>query len=84
MILESYVSKKNRSVVFLSLLHHDAVVCNDTGKPKIIEYCNKSKGAVDTLDQMCSRYTVKRATLRWTVAIFYVVVNVASVNVFVV
>ena len=60
--LVSYVLRKNNSVVLLSSLHHDAAICDDTGKPEIIEYYNKTKGAVDTLDQMCARCTVHRAT----------------------
>ena len=70
--------KKNKSVVLLSSLHHDAAICEDTRKP---DY-NKTKGAVGTLDQMCARYTVQRATRRWTMAMFYEVVNVSFVNAF--
>ena len=80
----SYVPKKNRSVVLLSSLHHDAVICNDTEKPEIIEYYNKTKGAVDTLDQMCARYTVQQATQRYTMAMFCGMTNVALVNAYVV
>ena len=47
--LVSYVPKKNRSVVLLSSLHHDAVVCDGTEKPEIVEYYNKTKDAVETL-----------------------------------
>ena len=82
--LVPYVPRNNKSVVLLSTLHHDAAICDDTGNPEIIEYYNKTKGAVDTLDQMCARYTVQRATQRWTMAMFYGVANVALVNAFVV
>ena len=57
--LLSYVPRKNESVVLLSSLHHNAALCYDTGKPEIIEYYNKTKGAVDTLDQTCARYTIQ-------------------------
>jgi len=53
--LVSYVPKKNKSVVLLSSLHHDSAICSDTGKPEIIEFYNKTKGAVDMLDQMYAR-----------------------------
>ena len=53
--LVSYVPKKNRSVVLLLLLHHDEVVCDNTEKPEVIEYYNKTKGAFDTLDNMCAQ-----------------------------
>jgi hypothetical protein len=55
----SYVPKKNKSVVLLSSLHHDSAICSDSGMPEIIEFYNKTKGAVDMLDQMCARYTVQ-------------------------
>ena len=48
--LVSYAPRKNKSVIFLSSLHCDAAICDDTGKPEIIEYYNKTKSAVDTLD----------------------------------
>ena len=32
------------------------------------------------LDQMCARYTVQRATRRWTMAMFYGVINIAAIN----
>ena len=57
--LVSYVPRKNRSVVLLSLLHHDAVVCDNTEKLEIMEYYDKPKGAVDTLHKMCAPYTVQ-------------------------
>jgi hypothetical protein len=47
-----------------SSLHHDSAICRDSGKPEIIEFYNKTKGAVDMLDQMCARYTLQRATHR--------------------
>ena len=68
--LVSYVPKKNKSVVLLSSLHHDSVICSDPGTPEIIEFYNKIKGAVDILDQPCASCTVQRATRRWTMAIF--------------
>ena len=36
--------------------------------------------AVDMLDQMCARYTVQQATCRWTMAMFYGMINIAAVN----
>jgi hypothetical protein len=35
---------------------------------------------VDMLDQMCARYTVQRATRRWTMAMFYGMINIAAIN----
>ena len=36
--------------------------------------------AVDMLDQMFARYTVKQATRRWTMAMFYGMISIAAVN----
>ena len=32
------------------------------------------------LDEMCARYTVQRATRRWTMAMFYGMISIAAVN----
>jgi hypothetical protein len=71
---------KYKSVVLLSSFHHDSAICSDSEKPEIIEFYNKTNGALDMLDQMCARYTVQRGTCRWTVAKFYGMINIAAVN----
>ena len=78
--LVPYIPKKNKSVVLLSSLHHDSAICSDSGKPEIRKFCNKTKGAEYMLDQMCARYTVQRATRRWTMAMFHGMINIAAVN----
>ena len=75
-----YVPNKNKSFVLLSTLHHDSAICSDSGKPEIIEFYNKTKRAVDMLDQTCARHTVQRATRRWALAVFYSMINIAAVN----
>jgi hypothetical protein len=82
--LVSYLPNKNKLVVLLSSLHHDSAICNDSGKPEIIEFHNKTKGAVDMLDQMSARYTEQRASRRWTMAMFYGMIDIASSNAFVI
>jgi len=32
------------------------------------------------MDQTCARYTVQRATRRWTMTMFYCTINIAAVN----
>jgi hypothetical protein len=56
----SYVPKYNKAVLLLSSKHHNNQVDNKTGKPIAILDYNKTKGAVDTVDQMCHKYTVKK------------------------
>jgi len=70
----SYVPKKNKSVFLLSSLH-DSAIYSDSGKPEITEFYNRTKGAVDLLDQMCARYIVQRTSRRWTMAMFYGMIN---------
>jgi len=36
------------------------------------------------LNEMCARYTVQRANCRWTMAMFYGMINIALVNAFVI
>jgi hypothetical protein len=58
--LVSFVPRQNKAVLLLSSKHHDNQVDKTTGKPIIILDYNKTKGAVDTIDQMCHKYTVKK------------------------
>jgi hypothetical protein len=76
----SYAPKKNKSFVLVSSPHHDSAICSNSGKPEIIEFYNKTKGAVDLSDQMCARCTVQQATHRWTMVMFYGMINIAAVN----
>lgn len=78
--LVSYVPKKNKSVILLSTMHDFAEIDDTTNKPEIILAYNKTKGAVDTVDQMCGAYSVSRITKRWPVALFFVMLNIAGVN----
>ena len=59
----SFVPKLNKVVLLLSSKHHDNQVDNQTGKPTVILDYNKTKGAVDTVDQLCHKYTVKKPFL---------------------
>ena len=62
--LVSYVPKKKKSVFLLSSLRHVSAICSDSGKPEIIEFYSRTKGALDLLDQKCARYTVQRTSRR--------------------
>lgn len=75
----SYVPKKNKAVILLSSMHMAGEI-EDTivAKPEIIKYYNKTKGGVDTMDKMLAEYTVKRRTLRWPLAFFYNIIDVAG------
>lgn len=80
MTLVSYVPKKLKSVVLLSSMHHTTnTEPTQNSKPEIILYYNSTKGAVDTLDQMCHYYSTKRKTRRWPLAMFQNIVDVVGV-----
>ena len=59
--LVSYVPKPNKSVILISTEHHRPVfdVNSEQKKPEIIAFYNKTKGAVDTYDQMVKKYTCR-------------------------
>lgn len=75
----SYVPKKNKSVVLLSSMHMTGEVeATQSAKPEKSKYYNKTKGGVDTMNKMLGEYTVKRRTLRWPLAFFYNMIDVAG------
>jgi hypothetical protein len=78
--LVSYVPKINKAVLLLSSKHHDLKVDTENGKPHIILDYNKTKGAVDTVDQMCHKYSVRRGTRRWPLCVFYNMLDIAALN----
>ena len=53
-------------------------------KPEIITYYNKNKGGVDIMDKMLGEYTVKWRTLRWPLALFYNMMDVAALAAYVI
>jgi hypothetical protein len=58
--LVSYVPKKNKSVILLSTMHADKAIDQKTGKPEMIIDYNKTKAAVDRVDQLCHNYSVSK------------------------
>lgn len=79
MTLVSFVPTKNRAVVLLSSMHHNAQTDEETKKPEIILFFNSTK--VDSLDQKCAGYSTNRRTKRWPTAF---ILNISSVNAFVI
>ena len=78
--LVSYVPKKAKVVMLLSTMHNIEETNSTSGKPEIIEYYNKTKSGVDTLDQLCANYTCGRSTRRWPLCIFYCILDIIGVN----
>ncbi|GFN78167.1 PiggyBac transposable element-derived protein 4 [Plakobranchus ocellatus] len=50
--------------------------CETSGKPEIVLTYNKSKGGVDTMDQMAYAFTEK--TKRWLLAVLFNIVNLRA------
>ncbi|KAJ8394926.1 hypothetical protein AAFF_G00040490 [Aldrovandia affinis] len=72
MTMVSYVTKKGKAVVLLSTMHDDKAVDDKSvkKKPEMIQYYNKTKGGVDTMDQMVRTYSCKRRTRRWPMVLW--------------
>lgn len=88
MTLVSHVPKKNKAVLLLSTFHHgnssEIHSVDENGKSEINLFYNKTKGGVDTLDQLCHTYSCQRKTNRWPNAYFMNMVNVGAVAAYVV
>lgn len=79
----SYVPKKNKVVLLLSTMHAGAageIISGPKSLPEIIDFYNKTKGGVDTTDQLCATYNVARNARRWPLVIFFSLMNLAAIN----
>jgi len=48
--------------------------------PETVQFYNKTKCAVDILDQMARRYSTRAAARRWPVHVFYSILHIAAIN----
>lgn len=80
----SYKAKKNKVVTLLSTMHQGSSINEKTKKPELIMTYNDTKGGVDSFDQMCNNANCGRKTKRWPLCFFYNMINVATINAFVV
>ena len=76
-------TKQNKCVVLLSTTHHDKEVDRKTSKPKIILIYNSTKGAVDTIEQLCHLYIKQKETKTWPAAFFIKNSNLTGRNDFI-
>ena len=72
-------SKKKKNVNLLSSYHYDPGLL-ENNRPIMVHDYNKTKGGVDTFDQMCSTYSTSRKTKRWPMCMFYGMLNIAAIN----
>ncbi|XP_047099204.1 uncharacterized protein LOC124716707 [Schistocerca piceifrons] len=78
-----YCEKKNKAVTLLSSMHNDATIDESTSsknKSEIVTFYNRTKIGADVLNQLCSNYDTARTTKRYLTAIFYNILNIASIN----
>lgn len=64
-------------------MHHSIETDPFTEKPEIIAFYNNTKGGVDSMDQKCSVYTSSRRTRRWTMAIFFRILDMSTTNAYI-
>ena len=76
----SLCSKEKKVVLLLLNFHKKGQILADSGKPQMIEYYNKNKSGVDTFDKMVSLHSVSRKRNRWTVRVFYGILDQAALN----
>nr|XP_023657834.1 piggyBac transposable element-derived protein 4-like isoform X2 [Paramormyrops kingsleyae] len=81
--LVSCITKRKKNVLLMSTFHNSADVV-DGLKPQIMIDYNKTKGAVDTMDQAISNYSYKRKTCRWPFALLYSILDISAYNAYVV
>jgi hypothetical protein len=82
--LLSFVPKKNRSVCLISSMHNTIESNEENKKPEMICFYNRTKAGVDILDMKCAVFSSNRKTRRWPLAVFYRILNICSVNSFIV
>ncbi|GFO38989.1 PiggyBac transposable element-derived protein 4 [Plakobranchus ocellatus] len=74
--LVSCRSKKGKNVFLLSTKHSVPERCKTSGKPEIVLTYNKSKGGVDTMDQMAYVFTLK--TKRWLLGVLFNIIDLST------
>ena len=78
--LVSYIPRKNKSVVLLSIVHKNSSVDKNSNIPELVTFYNATKGGVDTLNQLCHTYTTARKSRRWPLRVFFGMLDQGAVN----
>lgn len=81
--LVSHIPKKNKVVLLMSSLHHNAQIDESTGEKKKTEintFYNSTKGGVDVADELSATYDVSRNSKKWPLTVFYAIMNMAGIN----
>ena len=85
-MIVSYCPKRNKIVDLLSTLHseHKVDTSNEQRKPEFILTYNETKAGFDTMDQTTRTYSCKRKTRRWTLVVFYNMLDISAINAYVI
>lgn len=75
--LLSYTPKKNKIILLTSSFISTEIT---DGKPNMIHHYNKTKGATDTFHKLCNSFTTSRITNRWSMRLFFGILDQAIVN----
>ncbi|GFN81878.1 PiggyBac transposable element-derived protein 4 [Plakobranchus ocellatus] len=75
-VLNSHHSKKGKNVLLLSTMHSVSERCEARGKPEIVLTYNKSKGGVNTMDQMAYAFTER--TKRWLLVALFNITDLST------
>lgn len=79
--LTVYQGKKNKNVLLYSTMHTDVEIQNNSKHlPETVSFYNSTKFAVDVLDQMTRKYSVRSCTRRWPVHVFHNILDLAAIN----
>uniref|UniRef100_A0A1B6L6A3 PiggyBac transposable element-derived protein domain-containing protein n=1 Tax=Graphocephala atropunctata TaxID=36148 RepID=A0A1B6L6A3_9HEMI len=79
-------SKQNKVVLLLSSLNRPDEIDTKSGeamKPQMLTYYNQIKDGVYTLDKLKATYNVARKTNRWPLSLFFALLNIATVNAYI-
>lgn len=77
----SYAPKRNKNVVMISTLHHDGKTDEQNSKkPEIILFYNKTKSGVDVIDEKCGTYSTSRRCRRWPLVLFFRCLDIGGIN----
>ncbi|CAI6377248.1 unnamed protein product [Macrosiphum euphorbiae] len=77
---EKKIVPPKKWVIILSTMHDTVDIDPDTHKPETIMDYNSTKGGVDSVDQMCLTYSTSRKTRRWTMTVFFRILDIAGIN----
>jgi hypothetical protein len=79
--LTVYQGKGSNNVLLLSTLHSTIDIGTNRKKlPDTVQFYNKTKCAVDILDQMARRYSTRAAARRWSVHVLYNILGLAAIS----